>query len=67
MPERRGTRGWARGVAIAAFATGSLCYLALLLLCALSLGILLCCVVSSTAIILRKPLRAFTGGAYAPT
>jgi hypothetical protein len=68
MYEWRGTRRWARVAVIAMFGAAWLCYLSLLLAVALTAGLVLCCAVACTALVLRKPIRGGSAGRiYAPT
>lgn len=67
MTEWRGAQRWIRVVTLSAFGAAWLCYLAVLLLTALSAGLFLCVAVPLTAMVLRKPVRRFVGDAYAPT
>jgi hypothetical protein len=67
MTEWRGTQRWIRVATLSAFGAAWLCYLAVLLVTALSAGLVLCCVVALTAVLLRKPVRRFVGDVYAPT
>jgi hypothetical protein len=68
MYEWRGTQRWVRAAIIAIFGAAWLCYLGFLLAAALAIGLLLCCAVAFTALVLRKPIRGGNAGRiYAPT
>jgi hypothetical protein len=67
MTQWRGTQRWIRVGMLSAFGAAWLCYLAVLLVTALSAGLFLCIAVAATAVLLRKPVRPFVGDVYAPT
>jgi hypothetical protein len=67
MTQWHGAQRWIRVGTLWAFGAAWLCYLAVLLVTALSAGLFLCIAIAVTAVLLRKPVRRFVGDVYAPT